>query len=158
MVSLNLMNPKDFDVFLNQAIDVYAQDNIKSGNWQPDTALEKSREEFQQLLPDGIQTKNQFLFTILDETSNNKIGVLWVQIKMDSPHRKAFICDFIIDPQYRGQGYGKQTLKALDEKLTQMKVESVSLHVFAHNTNAIGLYETMGFLPTNIYMKKTLVG
>lgn len=157
MVSLNLMDPKVFDVFMNQAIDVYAQDNIKSGNWQPDAAREKSREEFQRLLPDGIQTKDQFLFTILDENSNNKIGVLWVQIKMDSPHRKAFICDFIIDPQYRGQGYGKLTLQALDEKLAHMNVESVSLHVFAHNTNAVGLYEKMGYLPTNIYMKKTLV-
>jgi len=158
MVGLNLMDPKDFDVFMNQAIDVYAQDNIKSGNWQPDVAHEKSREEFQRLLPDGIQTKDQFLFSILDENSNKKIGVLWVQIKMDSPHRKAFICDFIIDPQYRGQGYGKLALQALDGKLAQMNVESVSLHVFAHNTNAVGLYETMGYLPTNLYMKKTLVG
>jgi ribosomal protein S18 acetylase RimI-like enzyme len=77
---------------------------------------------------------------------------------MDSPHRKAFICDFIIDPQFRGQGYGKQALQALDEKLIQMNVESVSLHVFAHNTNAVGLYETMGYLPTNLYMKKKLAG
>ena len=35
---------------------------------------------------------------------------------------------------------------------------NVSLHVFAHNTNAIGLYEKIGFLPTNIYMSKNLVG
>lgn len=158
MVSLNPIDPKDFDVFMNQAIDVYTQDNIKSGTWQPDEALEKSREEFHRLLPEGLKTKDQYLFTIPDNNSNNKIGVLWVQVKMNTSPRKAFICDFIIEPQFRGQGYGKQALQALDEKLIQMNVESVSLHVFAHNTNAVGLYETMGYLPTNLNMKKTLVG
>lgn len=152
------MDPNDFYVFMDQAMDVYAQDNIKSGNWQPDMALEKSREEFQRLLPDGIQTKDQVLFTIFDEKSNNKIGFLWVQIKMDSPHRKAFICDLMIDPPCRGQGYGRLTLVALDEKLTQMNVESISLHVLAHNTNAVGLCEKMGFSPRNIYVKKNLIG
>lgn len=158
MVSLNPIDPKDFDVFMNQAIDVYTQDNIKSGTWQPDEALEKSREEFHRLLPEGLKTKDQYLFTILDNNSNNKISVLWVQVKMNTSPRKAFICDFIIEPQFRGQGYGKQVLQALDEKLIQMNVESVSLHVFAHNTNAVGLYKTVGYLPTNLYMKKTLVG
>ncbi len=158
MVSLNPIDPKDFDVFMNQAIDVYTQDNIKSGTWQPDEALEKSREEFHRLLPEGLKTKDQYLFTILDNNSNNKIGVLWVQVKINTSPRKAFICDFIIEPQFRGQGYGKQVLQALDEKLIQMNVESVSLHVFAHNTNAVGLYKTVGYLPTNLYMKKTLVG
>lgn len=150
MVSLNPMEPNDFDVFMEHGIMVYAQDNIKSGTWQPDEALEKSREEFQRLLPEGLKTKDQYLFTILDNNSNNKIGVLWVQVKMNTSPRKAFICDFIIEPQFRGQGYGKQALQALDEKLIQMNVESVSLHVFAHNTNAVGLYETMGYLPTNL--------
>ncbi len=156
MTSLIPMEQKDFEIFMEKAIGIYAQDNIKSGTWQPEEANEKSREEFLRLLPDGLKTKDQFLFTILEEKNRIKIGVIWVQVKMASPHRRAFICDFIIDPQYRGQGYGKSSLQALDDKLAQMKVESVSLHVFAHNSTAVDLYEKMGFSPTNLYMSKKI--
>ena len=148
----------DFEAFLEHEIVEYAQDKVKSGNWLAEDALEKSRAEFLKLLPDGTQTKDQFVFTILDEQIHQKLGVLWVQVKMDEPHRRAFICDFVIEPQFRGQGFGKQVLKALDKKLGEMNVESVSLHVFAHNTTAIALYEKMGYLVTNLYMSKKLTG
>ena len=157
MTSLIPMEPNDYANFMQKAIDVYAQDNIKSGTWKPEETVEKSREEFNRLLPDGLKTQDQFLFSIIDEKNSNRIGDLWVQVKMSSPHRRAFICDFIIDPQYRGQGYGKSSLQALDEKLAQMNVESVSLHVFAHNTTAVSLYEKMGFSATNLYMSKKII-
>lgn len=40
--------------------------------------------------------------------------------------------------------------------MDEMGVESISLHVFAHNTQAIGLYGKMGYAVTNLYMGKTL--
>jgi ribosomal protein S18 acetylase RimI-like enzyme len=119
-------------------------------------ALEKSRAEFLSLLPGGPQTKDQFIFTLFDEQAGRKLGVLWVQVKLAEAHRRAFICDFVIEPQFRGQGYGKQALQALDIKMDEMEVESISLHVFAHNTQAIGLYEKRGYTVTNLYMGKTL--
>jgi hypothetical protein len=42
--------------------------------------------------------------------NNNKIGVLWVQVK----DQKAFIYDFVIDETFRGKGYGKQALMAMN--------------------------------------------
>ena len=35
----------------------------------------------------------------------------------EEAHRRAFICDFVIEPQFRGQGFGKQALRALDKKI-----------------------------------------
>ena len=156
MTTLIPIEQDDFESFLESEIIEYAQDKVKSGNWLAEDALEKSRVEFMSMLPDGPQTKDQFVFTILDEHTNQKLGVLWVQIKMDAPCRRAFICDFVIAPQFRGQGFGKQALQALDKKLDEMEVESVSMHVFAHNANAIALYEKMGYSVTNLYMGKNL--
>lgn len=156
MVTLIPIEQADFEVFLEQEIVEYAQDKVKSGNWLAEEALEKSRAEFMSLLPDGLQTKDQFVFTILDEQTHQKLGVLWVQVKLDEPRRRAFICDFVIEPQFRGQGFGKQALQALDKKLGEMNVESVSLHIFAHNTTAIALYEKMGYSVTNLYMGKKI--
>lgn len=156
MIKLIPIEKSDFEAFLEREIIEYAQDKVKSGNWLAEEALEKSHAEFLSLLPDGPQTKDQFVFTILNEHTNQKLGVLWVQVKMDEVHRRAFICDFVIDQQFRGQGFGKQALQALDKKLEEMQVKSISLHVFAHNTSAIALYEKMGYSLTNLYMGKKL--
>ena len=156
MVTLISITQDDFAQFLESEIAEYAQDKVKSGNWLAEDALEKSRAEFMSLLPDGLQTRDQFIFTIFDEQTGQKLGVLWVQVKMDGRPRRAFINDFVIEPQFRGQGFGKLALQALDKKLEEMGVESVSLHVFAHNTQAIGLYEKMGYAVTNLYMGKSI--
>jgi ribosomal protein S18 acetylase RimI-like enzyme len=156
MVALVPIEQRDFDVFLENEIHDYAQEKIISGNWLAEEALEKSQVEFMSLLLDGLQTKDQFVFSVLDEDTNLTIGVLWIQVKMGDFHRKAFICDFVIQPEFRGNGFGKQALQTLDKKLEEMGVVSVSLHVFAHNTNAIALYEKAGYKVTNLYMGKAI--
>ena len=151
MVKLEPIQQDDFDRFLEHEIGEYANDHVRNGNWPAEGAFERSRKEFESLLPDGIHSKNQYVWSILDE-EKNKIGVLWVQVK----DRKAFIYDFIIDEAFRGKGYGKQALAAMDEQLKSMNTESVALHVFGDNIAAQELYKKMGFQITNIQMQKKL--
>jgi len=152
MVKLVPMEQAVFEAYLEEDIQRYAQAHLEAGNWEPSQALEKPRTEHQQLLPDGLESKNQYLFSIVDETDDNKTGLLWVQVK----DQKAFIYDFIIDESFRGKGYGKQALVALDEKLKSIEVQSVGLHVFGDNITAQELYKKMGYQITGIHMKKIL--
>jgi ribosomal protein S18 acetylase RimI-like enzyme len=155
MVKLVPMDPADFGNYLERSVVQYAQEHIKTGNWQPENALEKSRAEFNHLLPDGLQTKDQYIYSIVDETTNNKLGILWVKISEDGTRRRAFGYDFEIYESYRGKGYGRQALVALEGILQSMNVDFMDLHVFAHNTTAFELYKKMGFETTNLYMRKT---
>lgn len=150
MVSLVPIQQADFEVFLERGIREYAEDHVRNGNWQAEDALERSKKQFEHYLPDGIHTKDQYLWSLVDE-EGNKIGVLWVQVK----DRKGFIFDFVIDEEFRGKGFGKQALTTMDEKLKSMGVESVALHVFGDNVTAQELYKKMGFQITGIHMKKT---
>lgn len=145
------MRQEDFEQFLESGIREYAEDHVRNGNWPAEGALERSKKEFEHYLPDGIHSKDQYLYSIIDD-SGNKIGVLWVQVK----EQKAFIYDFIIDEAFRGKGYGKQALMAMDEILKSMNVESVGLHVFGDNITAQELYKKMGYQITGIHMKKEL--
>lgn len=151
MLKLEPIQQEDFERFLEREIRGYAEDHVRNGNWPAEGALERSKQEFEHYLPDGIQSRDQYLYSIID-AGGNKIGVLWVQVK----ERKAFIFDFVIDEAFRGKGYGKQALAAMDEKLKSMDVESVGLHVFGDNIAAQELYKKAGFQITGIHMKKTL--
>lgn len=151
MSRLEPLQQAEFERFLERAIREYAEDHVRNGNWSADGAYEKSRKEFEHYLPEGIHSPDQYLYSIVDD-DDNKIGVLWVQIK----DQKAFIFDFVIDELFRGKGYGKQALAALDEKLRAMSVESIGLHVFGDNSTAQELYKKMGYRITGIHMKKTL--
>ena len=78
------------------------------------------------------------------------------QSNSDAPHRRAFINDFVIEEKFRGKGFGEKAMEALHEKLQDMNVKSVGLHIIAHDTNAIALYEKMGYEVTNLYSNKTI--
>ena len=151
MITLEPMEQEDFERFLESEIRGYAEDHVRNGNWPAEGAVERSRKEFETLLPNGVHSRDQYLWSIVDP-ENNKIGMLWVQVK----DQKAFIYDFVINEAFRGKGYGKEALAALDEELKSMGVESVGLHVFGDNITAQGLYKKMGYQITGIHMKKEL--
>lgn len=148
MIILEPMQQEDFDRVIETEIRGYAADHVRNGNWPEEGSLERSRKEFESLLPQGVHTSNQYLWSLVD--GDRKIGFIWVHVK-DS---KAFIYDFLIDEGFRGQGYGKQTLEAMDEKLQSMDVNSVALHVFGDNITAQELYKKMGFEITGMHMQK----
>ncbi len=112
MITLEPMQQEDFDRLIENEIRGYAAEHVRNGNWPEEGSLERSRKEFESLLPEGVRTSNQYLWSLVD--GDRKIGFLWVQVK----DGKAFIYDFLIDGEFRGKGYGKQALAAMDEMLT----------------------------------------
>src|SRR5688572_16477364 len=67
LVKLESLQQNDFERFLEREIRSYAEDHVRNGNWSPEGALERSRAEFQHYLPDGIHSKDQYLYSIIDE-------------------------------------------------------------------------------------------
>lgn len=149
MVKLEPLQQEDFEPFLAGEIRVFAEDHVRSGNCPAEGAYERPQNEFEHYLPDGIRSKDRYLFPTLDG-QNDKVGVLWVRVK----DRKAFTVDFVLEEAIRGKGYGKQALAALDETLKLVDLESVSLHVFGDNLTAQNLYQKVGYPITGIHMKR----
>ncbi len=155
MVTLVPITQTVFDAFLMRSIRDYADDKVRSGNWRPDEALERSQKEHRALLPDGPGTRDHFIYSIYQPETGRNLGILWVNIKMDASPLEAFIYNLVIEEEHRGRGYGRQALAALDEKLIAMGVASIGLHVFGFNTGAVELYKKAGFEITNILMSKS---
>ena len=154
MVRLVPMTDSEFQSYYRRAIEGYAQEHVKAGNWDASEALQKAEKEFLQLLPDGIASKDQHLFTIEDGNTGVKVGMIWFAEQYRAARPYAFINDFLIYEGHRRKGYGTQTLRALEEEVKKMGVETIELHVFGHNRAAIDLYQKAGYGTTNILMAK----
>ncbi len=150
------MSQATYDAYLPVAIDEYAAEKCRAGTWSENEALEKATEEFATLLPEGLKTKDHYLFTFRDETGND-LGMVWVLVTEESRGRCAFIFDVKIRSEKQNQGYGKEALRLLEVMLKRMNVKKISLHVFAHNERAIHVYESLGYEKTDYHMSKSLL-
>ena len=157
MIELVPMNEKELADYIKTSVQNYANEKVKSGNWDQSDALEKAKKEFDKLLPDGLNTPGQYLFTVKDKTANKNVGMIWVGVRDQGDEISgAWIWDFLINDEERRKGYGTETLSALENVLVTLGQKRVSLHVFGHNEAAIGLYRKVGYKVTNIVMSKDL--
>lgn len=154
-VVLRRMTQEQFDDWLPGAIKGYAEEHVASGRWSKDEALGRSRQEYEQLLPQGVTTPNHHLWTIVRESDGQRAGMLWMAVR-DQPARQAFIYNIEIDEQFRRRGYAEQAMLKLETEVRQLGLDTISLHVFGHNAKARPLYEKLGYEPTNILMAKKL--
>src|SRR5512138_3275462 len=149
------MTQTEYDHWIEQSIKDYAEDKIKAGTWQPADALERSAEDFRKLLPDGLGSKDQYLFMLEDEAAGKKVGMIWVAV-VNWGKPKAFIYDFVVDEDQRGKGYGKQAMLALEDVVRGLGLDEIGLHVFGFNTIARDLYLKVGYEITDLHMVKKI--
>jgi len=157
VIRLVSMLENELSTYIEKIISGYARENIKAGYWSKEEGLQKSRETFNRLLPDGVSTKNQYLYKIEDVETGQNIGIMWLNTRPDSPKPTGFIYDIEIDEDFRGKGYGKQAMLAIEEKAREFGLKSIGLHVFAHNTTAVGLYEKIGYKTRSMNMTKDIL-
>jgi RimJ/RimL family protein N-acetyltransferase len=150
------MTEAEFRAYLERTMPEYADEHVRAGNWHPSEALQKSQEAFDQLLPEGLASAKQFLYTIVAADTDTPVGTLWFGVFDERVRPLAFLWDFIIFPEFRRQGYATQALGALEEKVRALGIDYIGLHVFAHNVGARSLYLKMGYEETDINMAKTL--
>ena len=158
MVQLEPMTETQYQSYLDTAVEDYAQAHLKSGDCAPEDALRLAQEDYQKLLPDGLQSKNNFLFSIHDDAlgDNETNGMVWFAVKAKRVVRSAFIYDLNIREDLRGRGYGRKVMERVEEQAQEMGIDTVGLHVFGYNHAARTLYEKMGYQITGIGMTKTL--
>ncbi len=149
------MTMAEYQPYLDVSVRNYADEKVRAGNWQPEEALERSAKEFQQLLPDGVATKDNYLYNIEDEALG-KVGMIWLARLMLGTQPVMFIYDFVIDEPHRRKGYGEQAMLAAEVQAKALGYDTIALHVFGHNHAARALYEKLGYEITNINMAKKL--
>lgn len=149
------MSRPEYAAWLAEAIPGYAADKVESGQWAEDESLELSRKEYDELLPKGIETEGNHFFTIVDSKSA-PVGVLWFAVKTKFNAKVAYVFDVSVAPDHRRQGHARRAFLALEEKVEELGLSGIALHVFGHNASARAMYEKLGYEPTNISLFKAI--
>ena len=156
MVTLVPMEQSELDSYLEHVIPDYAKDHVDAGNWDAEGALERSQKEFDELLPQGVESPNQHLYSICNGEAATNIGIIWFAVRDEPTGKVAFVYDFELKPEFRGKGYGAAALRAIEPKVQELGLQKISLHVFGKNKVAWHLYEKVGYEVTNVLMSKEL--
>ena len=155
-ITLEPMTDEEFALWLPPHVRDHAEENVKSGKWTPEEALEMAKNEVAIMLPQGASTRGQLLYTVRDAASGTSVGAVWINLQRKANKPEAYVYDIVINADQRGKGYGRATMLATIERVRELGANSVGLHVFGHNAVARELYTSLGFVETNVMMSLPL--
>jgi ribosomal protein S18 acetylase RimI-like enzyme len=92
----------------------------------------------------------------IEDMAGAKVGMLWFAVERRPAGARAFVYDVEVFEPFRRRGYAEQAFKAMEERVRELGLNTISLHVFGHNHAARTLYEKLGYIATNLNMSKTL--
>jgi GNAT superfamily N-acetyltransferase len=135
------MTPAEFAGWRSDAVRGYAADMADSGMLPPDDAAAAAAAQFDQLLPDGLATKDHSFLSLCAD--GEVVATNWIG------HRYAPSTSWVygveVQEGFRGRGYGRAAM-IIGEKATVAAGDThLGLNVFGHNAPAIGLYQSMGY-------------
>ncbi len=154
-VRLRPMTDDEFVDYLDWVVDDYAAELERNGKAVGDAATDASRSSFASLLPGGVNTPGQVLLIAEDPEEGARVGVLWFGPSRDDP-KMAWINDVTIDPDRRGQGWGRAALRAFEGEARARGYTRAGLNVYADNHVARRLYQSMGYVETARQLHKEL--
>lgn len=144
MTSIRPISAAEFDAWWAAAVPTYAEDKVVSGAWPAAGANERAAGEFSALLPQGRETPNHHVFSIV-APGGVAVGALWFAIERWDSQQVAYVYNILVQPGRRRQGHARQALLALEPEVRRRGASGIALHVFAHNAAAKALYAQLGY-------------
>ncbi|MGW2617158.1 GNAT family N-acetyltransferase [Streptomyces sp. NPDC001500] len=140
----------EFGPWLERALAGYAQ-SWRDRGVPEDEAWARSRRDHERLLPQGLATPDMLISVL--EHEGEPVGSLWVSFTGD----KAFVFNVETDEAHRGRGHGRSLMLLAETQAIANGKGVLGLNVFAGNTPAERLYESLGFVPVSYSMFKNLL-
>ncbi len=150
MIELTAITSIEFEKYKNIFIKEEAIEATDVFKYPSEDINNKAINEFDKYFPNEEIQKNEYLKCIKFYQKNNDktLGYLWYSISDDH----LFILDFYIHKEFRGQGYGTQTLEKLQDIALSNNIHQMRLRVAHNNTRAFKLYQELGFSVTGLNM------
>ncbi|WP_047986409.1 GNAT family N-acetyltransferase [Ornithinibacillus californiensis] len=108
-------------------------------------AYKKTKLEDEDIVTQYNESKELKTQRYLVSKDGNIIGI--IEYGMESPRaKKPWLTLLIIDSQYQGQGYAKETYYAYENKMRNIHVKCIQIAVHATNEKALTFWTALGFV------------
>ena len=144
------MTRAEFDVWQEHEKEAFAESWIERGVPEAE-ARAKSEKDHATLLPDGPATEGMLLSVL--EHEGTRVGTVWIGPR----DGLAFVYDVETDEQHRGRGHGRTLMLLAEAQAVAAGHTGIRLNVFAGNTPAERLYESLGYETITRHLYKELL-
>ncbi|MEU5524738.1 GNAT family N-acetyltransferase [Streptomyces sp. NPDC047860] len=144
------MTEAEYGPWMARGHDTYARDWTRRGVPEAE-ARAKAVRDHAVLLPGGRDTDGM-LFSVL-EHHGTAVGTLWLSVT----GKRAYVFDVEADPAHRGRGHGRTLMQLAEAQAVAAGRRLIALNVFAGNTPAERLYDSLGYATTQYSVYKALV-
>ncbi|WP_328428947.1 GNAT family N-acetyltransferase [Streptomyces sp. NBC_00443] len=144
------MTEAEYGSWLDESREGYMRSWAERGVPEAE-ARAKSERDHAALLPDGLRTPDVFLSVL--EHEGTPVGTLWVAARDGG----AYVYDVETAPAHRGKGHGRTLMLVAEAQAIAAGHRVIGLNVFADNTPAERLYESLGYETTLYALYKTLL-
>jgi ribosomal protein S18 acetylase RimI-like enzyme len=151
------MTRAEFDAWSAHSARGYAEQQVAAGLQAGPDAAEHAERQLAALLPGGPATPSHRLWTVRG-ADDARVGTLWIRVRPLSTEVEAYVFDVEVVPAARGRGLGRATLLAGERAARDLGASVVRLNVFGHNTAALRLYESLGYVATSVAFGRRLDG
>ena len=160
-IEVRKMDKEEYAVFYKRSFDHHVKELIEEADMTEEEAEKETMEELAGMLPDGLDTEDNYLMTIRRKTDDAQVGFIWTLHEYNDDVKQSFLCDFEIYEQYRRNGYATEALRAMETFAGKAGCRESVLFVADDNAAACALYEKCGYaflrdMEYGKYLKKTI--
>ncbi|MGW0791736.1 GNAT family N-acetyltransferase [Streptomyces sp. NPDC002911] len=136
------------------SVGTYAREWMERGVPE-EQARRKSERDHSMNLPDGLATPGMYFHVLVHDGA--VVGNVWVaRREMPDGDDLGYVFDVEVREEHRGQGYGRALMHLAEDITLDAGLGLLGLHVFASNTPALRLYESLGYEVTQYNLAKAL--
>lgn len=140
--------PKDWEKYKNIRLEALEKDSLAFGT-SYEQASKKTDEEWKETL----EKSDRYLF--FAKVNDELVGMVAAyQEDGERLRHTAYVWGVYVREEFRGKGIGKKLMEVLLAELQKNNVEKASLNVNTAQSNAIKLYESLGFQTIGIARKE----
>ncbi|WP_018351240.1 GNAT family N-acetyltransferase [Longispora albida] len=151
-VTARPMTEEEFPAWRDGEVEGYARDISSSGLMSLERALERSRQEFPELLPEGMATPGHTFWVV--EAGQEQVATIW--LRHDMMPGMSYVFGVTSSPAHRGKGYGRAAMLAGERASVEAGDTVLGLNVFGSNAVAQNLYTKLGYVATERNRSRTL--
>jgi ribosomal protein S18 acetylase RimI-like enzyme len=152
--TLRPVDPARLPEWIDRSAAEYARDLVATGK-APSEAAREAAEGMAGSFPNGQPSPGHAVFDVVDD-SGDTVGYLWIGPDTSGDEGSWWIWDVLVEPDQRGRGFGREAMLLGEEYARMQGAHTLGLNVFAFNATARGLYESLGYEPASMRMRKRL--